>query len=211
MGGPSGTEGLSVFGPIRPDMQAEFSSRHCLAVLDRYHDLRIKYFQVVGHEKYMMQCTFPAAWKLLKAKYPEVQFGLSDCVNFWMPGMTSPEIRDAIQFKGFDAIAWLRGKGIQPDFFSMHGHHPQNDWSDPRDMYAVLNRFKDAGIRVHVTEEYLRLGGSISGPVRTGILTPELQAEYLERYYTVLFFASQRRSGEPLGWVGGPTAGVTTD
>ncbi len=182
MGGPSGTEGLN-FGPILPDMQAEFN-RHCLAVLDRYHD-RIKYFQVVN-EKYMMQYV-PAAWKLLKAKYPHVQFGLSDCVNFWMPGMTSPAIREEVQFKGFDAIAWLRGKGIEPDFFSMHGHHPQNDWSDPRDMYAVLDRFKDAGIRVHVTEEYLRIGGSISGPVRTGILTPELQAEYLERYYTVCF------------------------
>jgi GH35 family endo-1,4-beta-xylanase len=182
MGGPGGEIGLSPGRPM-PAMQAEFN-RHCLAVLDRYHD-RIKYFQVMN-EKYMMPYV-PEAWKLLKQKYPDVQFGLSDCVNFYNNNLDHPDYRTPFGMKGFDAIEWLRQKGIQPDFFSMHGHHPSNVWSDPREMYAVLDKFQEAGIRVHVSEEYLRLNGSISGNVRRGLLTPELQADYLEWYFKVCF------------------------
>jgi len=135
-----------------------------------------------------MQYT-PAAFKMLQQKYPNVQFGLSDCTNFWWPGESGGMggWRGRSQYKGFDAVKWLQDQGIKPAFFSLHGHHPANLWSDPRDMYAVFDTLQQAGVRAHVTEEYLHLGGSISGPLRSGVLTPELQAEYLVRYFTICF------------------------
>jgi hypothetical protein len=186
MGGPGGQSGLS-FGPILPELQKEFL-RHCDTVVGRYAN-RIKYFQV-SNEKYMMQYV-PAAFKLLQAKYPQVQFGLSDCTNFWWPDsggfLSGRGWRGRSQYKGFDAVKWLQDQGIKPAFFSLHGHHPSNLWADPRDMYEVLDTVQAAGLKAHVTEEYLRLGGSISGPLRTGTMTPDLQAEYLVRYLTVCF------------------------
>jgi hypothetical protein len=185
MGGPGGQTGLS-FGKVNPEMQQEFL-RHCDAVVGRYAG-RIKYFQV-SNEKYMMQYV-PAAFRMLQEKYPQVQFGLSDCTNFWWPGEGSGLLRGGrgrTQYKGFDAVKWLQDQGIKPAFFSLHGHHPSNLWADPRDMYAVFDTLKEAGVRAHVTEEYLRIGGAISGPLRSGTLTPELQAEYLVRYLTVCF------------------------
>jgi GH35 family endo-1,4-beta-xylanase len=177
MGGPGGMTGLS-FPPVNPAVQAEFL-RHCDAVVGRYAG-KIKYFQV-SNEKYMMQYV-PAAFKLLQAKYPDVRFGVSDCVNFLPAGQTN-----ARYLKGFDAVDWLKGQGITPDFFSAHGHHPSNNWPDPRDMYRLFDTIRDAGVRIHLSEEYTQLGGSISGPLRTGTLTPELQAELLTRYFTVAF------------------------
>jgi hypothetical protein len=60
-------------------------------------------------------------------------------------------------------------------------------WADPREMYEVFDYFQERGLRVHVSEEYLQLGGAITGPMRTGTMTPGLQGEYLARYLTVAF------------------------
>jgi len=196
-GGAGAMFGLD-FPPIVKTMQEDFN-RHCLSVLDRYGD-KIRYYQVVN-EKYMMQYV-PAAWKMLKAKYPNIQFGISDCVNFWDPRNAAGTSGRAIGFargragadetlenKGTDAIKWLTDQGIKPDFFSIHGHHPQNLFADPREMYAIIDKCAalSPGMRIHLSEEYLYVGGLITGPVRTGVLTPQLQADYLVRYFTIAF------------------------
>jgi GH35 family endo-1,4-beta-xylanase len=208
-GGSGMQVGLN-FPPINKTMQEDFD-RHCLAVLDRYQD-KIKYYQVVN-EKYDMQYV-PEAWKILKAKYPNIQFGISDCVNFWdpsaVPGTLDHVIStvlnasaargarggrgrggpgETLETKGLDAVPWLLNQGIKPDFFSMHGHHPADLWPDPREMYSVIDHVTALcpGMRIHFSEEYLQIGGAITGPLRKGTLTPQLQAECLVRYFTIGF------------------------
>jgi hypothetical protein len=95
--------------------------------------------------------------------------------------------RNANQYKGADAVDWLISKGIHPDFFSVHGHYPLGLWADPREMYNVFDYFAERKVKVHISEEYLQLGGPIYGPMRTGTWTPELQGEYLARFFTICF------------------------
>ncbi|HVT82056.1 MAG TPA: endo-1,4-beta-xylanase [Phycisphaerae bacterium] len=195
MGGVDGQTGLNFPAPV-PAMQAEFN-RHCLDTVARYAD-RIKYWQVVN-EKYMMQYV-PPVFKMLQQKYPRNQFGLSDCVKFYdqsagmnarpaggLMGVGRGGGRNANQYKGADAVDWLISKGIHPDFFSVHGHYPLGLWADPREMYNVFDYFAERKVKVHISEEYLQLGGPIYGPMRTGTWTPELQGEYLARFFTICF------------------------
>jgi hypothetical protein len=191
MGGVGGQTGLSFSKPI-PAVQTEFN-RHCFDTVARYAD-RVKYWQVVN-EKYMMQYV-PPVFKELQKRYPNNQFGLSDCVRFW-DGTNGAPITDTggrgrarlngVEYKGADAVDWLIAQGIHPDFFSIHGHWPMDLWADPREMYNVINYFQDRKVRVHITEEYLQLGGPIFGPIRSGTLTPALQGELLERFFTIAF------------------------
>jgi hypothetical protein len=185
MGGVDGQTGLNFPAPI-PRVQDEFN-RHCFDTVARYAD-RIKYWQVVN-EKYMMQYV-PPVFKVLKEKYPNNQFGLSDCVKFFdntSAGGGRGMGRNNVQYKGADAVDWLISKGIQPDFFSVHGHYPLGLWADPQEMYNVFDYFAERKVRVHITEEYLQLGGQMYGPMRSGTWTPELQADYLSRFMAVCF------------------------
>jgi len=184
-GGREGPQlGLS-FAPVKPELQTEFT-RHCLDTVARYHD-HIKYFQVVN-EKYLMEYV-PAVMKQLQEKYPDNKFGISDCVRFWDGTYSASSGGSTMdQYKGVDAIEWLKGQGITPDYFSVHGHFPVGLWADPKEMYKVITYFQDRGIRVHLSEEYVDVGENVQGPVRNGITwTPQLQAEYLCRYLTIAF------------------------
>jgi GH35 family endo-1,4-beta-xylanase len=190
MGGTDMTTGLN-FGKARPELQKEFN-RHCFDTVDRYAD-RIKYWQVVN-EKYMMAYV-PEAFKELQKRHPKNQFGISDCVRFWDGGSREPLPKSARgrtteeggQYKGADAVDWLIKQGVKPDFFSIHGHWPMNLWADPREMYNVIDYFSEKGLRVHLSEEVLQLNGQIMGPMRAGTLTPDLQGEYIVRFFTVAF------------------------
>jgi hypothetical protein len=190
MGGTDMATGLS-FGKARPELQKEFN-RHCFDTVERYAD-RIKYWQVVN-EKYMMAYV-PETFKELQKRYPKNQFGISDCVRFWDGGSREPLPKtargrttgDGGQYKGADAVDWLIKQGVKPDFFSIHGHWPMNLWADPREMYNVIDYFGEKGLRVHISEELLQLNGQIMGPMRAGTLTPDLQGEYIVRFYTVAF------------------------
>jgi hypothetical protein len=84
-------------------------------------------------------------------------------------------------------VDWLIKQGVKPDFFSIHGHWPMNLWADPREMYNVIDYFSEKGLRVHLSEEVLQLNGQIMGPMRAGTLTPDLQGEYIVRFFTVAF------------------------
>lgn len=187
MGGIDGQEGLNFSRPI-PALQTEFN-RHCLDTVARYAD-RVKYWQVVN-EKYMMQYT-PPVFKMLKEKYPNLQFGLSDCVRFWDGTSGAGAIPrgsrlDEVQYKGADAVDWLIKQGIHPDFFSIHGHWPLGLWADPREVYNVIGYFQQRNVRVHISEELVQLNAPIRGPLRSGTWTPELQGEYIVQLLTVAF------------------------
>ena len=190
MGGSDSQTGLSFPAP-KPEIQKEFD-RHCFDTVARYAD-RVKYWQVVN-EKYMMEYV-PSVMKELQKRYPNNKFGISDCVRFWdgisdsSAAARSGRSRNTsgTQYKGADAVDWLVKQGVQPDFFSIHGHWPLNIWPDPREMYYVIDYFAQRNVRVHISEEFTQVGGAIAGPLRAGTMTPELQGECLARYLTVAF------------------------
>ncbi len=162
--------------------QAKDFPDHARQLMERYHD-RIKFWQVTN-DKILLKET-PPLFKEFHANYPDIKLGLSDCTRFWS-NKKSPG-REAEMYKGFDGLVWLKQQGVQPDFFSIHGHYPVGLWTDPREMYEVLDRYAAQGVKVHISEMLLPLGTEIAGPVRKGKWTEELQAEFYERYLAVCF------------------------
>ncbi len=67
------------------------------------------------------------------------------------------------------------------------GWNPQAGQPSPRTMYEVFDTVAKQGVKCHVTEMLLPIGDSIMGPVRRGIWTPQLQADFLEQYTAVCF------------------------
>jgi endo-1,4-beta-xylanase len=77
---------------------------------------------------------------------------------------------------------------VKVDFFSSHGHKPMGVWPDMRMVYEALDAFAEYGVKIHVSEATLDLGLSMVSQVRPEkSWTPELAAEFYEKYYTVLF------------------------
>jgi hypothetical protein len=90
---------------------------------------------------------------------------------------------------GMDEIERLRAERIQPDFFATHGHKPNGVWPDMRAVYDALDEFAKLGVKIHISEATVSLAMQIYGrPEYDGQRwTPELQAKFLEQFYTTLF------------------------
>lgn len=193
-----------------PDASQKKFTEHAVEVVDRYAD-KVKYWQV-ENESFLLQYT-PEVFKVLREKHPGIQLGIADCVRLW-DGTDGSVRRGWGQYKGWDDLMWLKQQGVKVDFFGVHGHHPAGLWADPREVYQVIQKFADEGVRVHLTEEYLPPNGyPITGPVRRGTWTPELKAEYFARYFTVAFSnpnvdLCNLWGMTPVGW--GPSGGMVT-
>ena len=73
------------------------------------------------------------------------------------------------------------------EFFGYPGHRPFGLWADVETMYEALDQFTMQGVRVHISEFGMHCPHKMIGPVRRGEWTPELQAEYYKRYFSVCF------------------------
>jgi hypothetical protein len=193
---------------MRSNPSQEKFTEHAVEVVDRYAD-KVKYWQV-ENESFLLHYT-PEVFKVLREKHPGIQLGIADCVRLWS-GTDGSVHRGWTQFKGWDDLMWLKSQGVKVDFFGVHGHHPAGLWADPREVYEVIQKFADEGVRVHLTEEYLPPNGyPVTGPVRRGTWTPELKAEYFARYFTVAFSnpnvdLCNLWGMTPVGW--GPSGGM---
>jgi endo-1,4-beta-xylanase len=156
---------------------------HAMGLVDRYHD-RVKYWQLTN-ESHLLRGV-PAVCKLIRAKYPDLKLGVSDCVKFWSEE-DNPIGKRMDMYRGIQMIPWLKGQGVKLDYFSIHGHRPYGLWADPRTMYDVFDTISKMGVKLHVTEMLLPLGDQIVGPMRRGVWTPALQADFLQDYLTVCF------------------------
>lgn len=154
--------------------------RHAKDLVARYGD-RIHNWQVINDRH--LTSDGPAVIQELRRMKPDIHLGISDCTSFYAEGFS---ITGSDLFRGLDDVMWLKQQGTPLDFFSMHGHRPHGVWPDARTMYQSLDAFGKQGVKIHVTEFLVPLN-QISGPVRTGTWTPQLQAEFIERFYTVLF------------------------
>jgi GH35 family endo-1,4-beta-xylanase len=166
--------------------QAEALKRlpaHAMGLVDRYHN-QVKYWQLTNEQNLVRGV--PEIYKSIRAKYPDLKLGIADCVKFYS-GDDNPIGKRMDMYRGVQMIPWLKSQGVQLDYFGIHGHRPYGLWADPRTMYDVFDTIAKMGVKLHVTEMLLPLGDQIVGPMRRGIWTPALQADFLQDYLTVCF------------------------
>jgi GH35 family endo-1,4-beta-xylanase len=166
-----------------PDERRRLLLRHTQELFTRYGD-RISHWQVVN-EKHLLQES-PPAFEWIRTNYPKARLGIAECAQFQaLPGKEPQRSRNMV--RGMAEIEWLASKGCKLDFFAYHGHRPFGLWPDVREMYEALDRFRDKGLSVHISEFGVHADHEMLGPVRQGRWTPELQAEQYARYYAVCF------------------------
>jgi hypothetical protein len=163
------------------DEQEQLLIRHAKDLVDRYGD-RIKRWQVVN-DSYLLRQS-PQVFEFIRKSHPDLKLGVSNCTKFYSYGGAGSRLMD--QYRGMDDLEWLQGQGVKVDYYGIHGHTPHGLWADVNAMYETFDTLAKLGVRLEVTEFLLPLN-QISGPVRRGMWTPELQAEFFEIYYTVAF------------------------
>lgn len=175
----------------KPPQQAEALMKHARALAERYGD-KIDSWQVVNEDQLMEHV--PPVFVELRKLLPNAKLGVAHCAQFGSdPGVNrnaknlTPADRRQQQLRGLETIRSLKRQGIQPDFFGFHGHRPFGLWPDAAEMYECLDTFAKEGVKIHVTEFTVSLGVPVLGPVRKGTFTPELQAEFYERFYTICY------------------------
>jgi endo-1,4-beta-xylanase len=161
------------------DEQERLLIRHAKDLVDRYGD-RIKRWQVVN-DSYLLRQS-PQVFEFIRKSHPDLKLGISHCTKFYSYGGS----RSMEQLRGMDDIEWLQSQGVKVDYYGLHAHTPHGLWADVNTMYETLDTLAKLGVRLEITEFLLPLN-QISGPVRRGAWTPELQAEFFEIYYTVCF------------------------
>jgi GH35 family endo-1,4-beta-xylanase len=166
-----------------PAEQKEAWLRHCRATVARYQD-RITYWQVMN-DKYLSQWA-AEAFAELRQKYPHLKLGISDCSKFYSP-YTGQQAWNYLM-DGADELAMLQKEGHKVDFFATHAHGPRGHWFDMRTVHDTLDEWAKFGVKIHASEMTLDPDLRFASTVRqSDAWTPELAAEFMERYYTVLF------------------------
>ncbi len=169
------------FKKKKSDERTRLFEQHARELVDRYAD-RIKVWQVENDGHLLDAC--PPVIKEIRRDHPELLLGASECTRFF--STNTGEKFESDVYRGIKHAEKLRDEGAALDYFAPHGHSPHGVWPDVRQMYDSIDRFADEGLRVRVTEANVPMT-RITGPVRKGEWTPELQAEFLVRYFTVLF------------------------
>jgi endo-1,4-beta-xylanase len=159
--------------------------RHCRETVARYQD-RIKYWQVMN-DAYLSQWAGEAV-KEIRAKYPHLVLGISECNKFHVSGNYSAQQAWNIIMNGSDELEQLQQEGAKVDFFAAHGHGPHATWFDMRQVYESLDAWAKYGVKIHVTELTLDPNMPFNRVLKDhDAWTPELIADFYEAYYTTLF------------------------
>lgn len=162
--------------------QSRLMVAHARTLVERYGQ-RIENWQVIS-EKVGWEAA-PEIFAELRKLSPTIRLGLADDARFWSP---RPEAtRPADMLRGLEEIRTLKQRGIQVDFFSFQAHRPLGLWADSRDIYTTLDAYAKENVRIHITEFGTPVGARIEGPVHNERWTPELQAAYYERFFTICF------------------------
>jgi uncharacterized membrane protein len=167
---------------VKPSAAERFPA-HARKVVERYHD-QVAFWQVTNDAGFLPAVA--PVMKELREKYPGIKLGVSHCMRFYSDRKDARG-REQQLFNGIGTLTYLKSQGAMPDFFAMHGHYPIGLWADPRTMYASFDRLQTEGVKAHVSEMLLPVDGEIAGPVRKGKWTPELQADFYERFLSVCF------------------------
>ncbi|HVX86736.1 MAG TPA: DUF6798 domain-containing protein [Phycisphaerae bacterium] len=160
---------------------------HAAALAKRYGD-SIDDWQVTCDEQADDSLPSPALFAELRKDAPHARLGIAEDARFWdgpprAPGGQSP----AQDVPGIGALHQLKNAGVKVDFVSLEARHPTGLWASGADVYALLDAFSAEGVPVHITDFGVPVGERIEGAVREGTWTPQLRAEYYERFFTLCF------------------------
>ncbi len=170
-----------------PEEQGAAFLRHSKALAERYGG-KIDSWQVVNETNLIQQS--PAVFAELRKLVPNAKLGISDCAKFGPEnsrGALSPLLKNQDMFRGLAEIRWLKQQGVKLDYFGIHGHRPFGLWPEASVMYQVFDTYEKEGVKIHVTEFSVPEGTRVLGNLRSGNFTPELQAEYYARFFTICF------------------------
>jgi GH35 family endo-1,4-beta-xylanase len=168
----------------KPDEQAAAFLRHARQLAERYGD-KIEYWQVVNETILMQQS--PAVFRMMREVLPNAKLGISDCAKFGFEVNRRGTVTRNDMNRGLAEVKWLKSQGIQLDFFGFHGHRPFGLWPEATVMYKCLDDFAAEGVKIHITEFTVPMGTTVKGDIRGGTFTPELQAQFYERFFTICY------------------------
>ncbi len=167
---------------LSPEEQQATLLRHADDLIDRYGD-RVAIWQIVNERR--LQALAPAVFERFRERLPGARLGVSHCARFYADREDERRERDLL--RGWDSVTELQDQGVTVDYFGVHAHRPMGTWWDPRTIYEVLDTYAERGMRVRVTETGISHAGKIMGSVLKGDWDEALQADYLQRFLTVLY------------------------
>jgi GH35 family endo-1,4-beta-xylanase len=162
--------------------QARLFLEHAKDLVGRYAD-QVEAWQIVN-EKIGIKAS-PAVFEAVRELDPDAKLAISDCARFYSPHESPRRERDLT--RGLREVRWLQEQGVELDYFAFHGHRPFGLWADSRVVYEAIDAFADAGVKVRITEFGQPLGDAFEGDVRDGQWTPQAQADYYVRMYTLAY------------------------
>lgn len=171
-----------VIPPI--DLTRPFPQR--VKVLAERYPSGIDYWQLSDQRSGVDQ--IPGILPSLRSRLPAARLGISDC-----PAVFSPRVgpaRDADSTRGSADLRDLQTRKVGVDYIALHGHRPFGAWADARDLYAMFDHYAKLGVKVHISEfgvPLISTQPNIIGRIRQGVWTPQLQADYYERFLTICF------------------------
>jgi len=88
--------------------------------------------------------------------------------------------------KYYNLIKSIKNNGYSPDAIGFQ-FHSTDKWVSTSHIINTLDKFADFKIPLHITEFIPGSKGFYQGGIKRGKITPETQAEYAEKIYTILF------------------------
>ncbi len=121
----------------------------------------------------------------LRQYLPDARLGVSDDARFFSP-KTGPDAK-VDMYRGLDTLRTLQKLGIKIDYAAIEAKHPLGLWASGKSIYDTLDAFAQTGVKIHITELGVAVGDRIEGTVRDGTWTPQMQADYYERFFTICY------------------------
>lgn len=160
--------------------------RYCMDTVDRYQD-KIKYWQITNDARVIEFC--PDVFQAIRAKYPHLKLGLSNCSAIWMQDYNpegTVDITTTGYVRGLEEVRRMQSQGIKVDYYASHAHKPNGARADMIAVYQALDAISREGVKLHATEVTLDVGLPIIN--QKGETWDENKAaDYFEKYYTLLF------------------------
>ncbi len=87
-----------------------------------------------------------------------------------------------------DLLAELKRRNAPLSGIGIQGHEPRQEWFSPVEVWKTFDLYYQLGYPIHITEFHPQSSGvGITGSWRSGLWTPEAQAEFTEQFVRLCF------------------------
>lgn len=166
----------------------DLSQRYAGKIIDwqlTSEDVGLKEIGLLEYNEQTRKDRVTAFFTKLREVLPNGRIGICDDTRFFTP-KTGPDAK-ADMLRGLDTLRALQKLGIKIDYFAIAGKRPLGVWAGGKSTYETLDEYAKAGVKIRITELGVAVGDRIEGTVREGTWTPQLQAEYYERFFTLCY------------------------